>query len=115
MARIRELCPESIFVLQRPIWYSANTYNGAMYLVEGQKRLVGYANVLIGMAEKYSDVYIGDLKGFDYFRDFHEKYYFAENGNAGVFYLHPNEKGARKLGKRWARAIADALRAASRD
>lgn len=115
MARIRELCPESIFVLQRPIWYSANTYNSAMYLVEGQKRLVGYANVLIGMAEKYSDVYIGDLKGFDYFRDFHEKYYFAENGNAGVFYLHPNEKGARKLGKRWARAIADALRAASRD
>ncbi len=115
MTRIRELCPEAIFVLQRPIWYSANTYNGAMYLVEGQKRLVGYANVLIGMAEKYDDVYMGDLKGYDYFRDHHQKYLFAENGNAGVFYLHPNEKGARKLGKRWARAIVDALRAAERN
>lgn len=114
MARIRELCPEAIFVLQRPIWYSANTYNGAMYLVEGQKRLVGYANVLIGMAEKYNDVYMGDLKGYDYFRDHHLKYYFAENGNAGVFYLHPNESGARKLGKRWARAIVNAIQASER-
>ena len=115
MARIRELCPEAVFVLQRPIWYSDNTYNGAVYLVEGQKRLVGYANVLIGMAEKYDDVYMGDLKGYDYFRDRHEKYYFAENGYAGVFYLHPNEKGARKLGKFWARAIVDAMHAAGRD
>lgn len=115
MARIRELCPEAVFVLQRPIWYSDNTYNGAVYLVEGQKRLVGYANVLIGMAEKYDDVYMGDLKGYDYFRDRHERYYFAENGYAGVFYLHPNEKGARKLGKFWARAIVDAMHAAGRD
>lgn len=115
MSRIRELCPESIFVLQRPIWYSANTYNGAMYLVAGQKRLVGYANVLIDLADKYNDVYMGDFKGYDYFRDRYEKYYFAETGNAGVFYLHPNEKGARKLGKRWARAIVDAVKASERE
>ena len=42
------------------------------------------------------------------------KYYFAENGNAGVFYLHPNESGARKLGKRWARAIVNAIQASER-
>lgn len=115
MARIRELCPGVIFVLQRPIWYSANTYNGARYLVEGQKRLEGYTGVLLSLAGKYDDVYMGDQSGYDYFRDHHEKYCFAENGLAGVFYLHPNEKGARKLGKRWARAIVESLQEAGRE
>lgn len=113
MARIRELCPGAIFVLQRPIWYSANTYNGTMYLVEGQKRLSGYTDVLVGLAREYDDVYMGDTGACDYLRDHYRKYYFAEDGNAGVFYLHPNEKGARKLGKRWARAIVGAMQAAS--
>lgn len=112
MSRLRELCPGVIFVLQRPIWYSANTYNGARYLVEGQKRLAGYTEVLLSLAGKYDDVYMGDQSGYDYFRDHHEKYCFAEDGQAGVFYLHPNEKGARKLGKRWARAIVGSLQAA---
>lgn len=114
IGRLRELCPGATFVLQRPIWYSPNTYNGAMYLIAGQKRLLGYANVLIDIADHNDDIYLGDFKSFDYFRQNYRKLYFPENGRAGVFYLHPNEDGARKLAKRWARAIADAVNARNR-
>ena len=33
----------------------------------------------------------------------------AEKGNSGVFYLHPNEKGAVRLGELWSEAIRQAL------
>ena len=33
IGRLRELCPEAVFVLQRPIWYSPNTHNGAQYQI----------------------------------------------------------------------------------
>lgn len=108
--RLRELSPNAIFVLQRPVWYSANTYNAAMYLVAGQKRLVDYANVLIKLAEEHDDIYLGDFKSFDYLKANYKKYYFAENGNAGVFYLHPNIDGAKKLAKHWAKAITRAVK-----
>jgi len=112
--RLRELCPNAIFVLQRPVWYSPNTYNGAMYLVAGQKRLVGYANILIELAEQHDDIYLGDFKSFDYLKANYKKYFFAENGNAGVFYLHPNVDGAKKLAKRWAQAITRAVKASKK-
>ena len=113
MDAVRESCPGAIFVLQRPIWYSDNTYNNAMYLVEGQKRLTGYADVLQALAEQYDDVYPGDERSYDLFRENYRKFFFPENGRAGVFYLHPTEKGARKLAKNWARAIAEAVTAAA--
>lgn len=112
--RLRQMSPNAIFVLQRPVWYSPNTYNGAMYLVAGQKRLVGYANILIELAEENDDVYLGDFKSFDYLKANYKKYYFAENGNAGVFYLHPNVDGAKKLAKRWAQAITRAVKASKK-
>lgn len=114
IGRLRELCPGALFVLQRPIWYSPNTYNGAMYLVAGQKRLQGYADVLAGMADAGDDIYLGDVSGYDYFREHHRKLCFPENGQAGVFYLHPNEAGARKLAERWARAIVRAIESRDR-
>ena len=113
MDTVRELCPGAIFVLQRPIWYSDNTYNNAMYLVEGQKRLEGYAGVLRTLAEEAEDVYPGDERSYDLFRENYRKLCFPENGRAGVFYLHPTEKGARKLARNWARAIAEAVTVAA--
>jgi lysophospholipase L1-like esterase len=104
--RIRELSPNAIFVLQRPIWYSPNTYNGAQYLVAGQKRMVAYTDVLVEIANENDDIYLGDRDAFDFFGAKHRKYMFPEDGNAGVFYLHPNEAGAKKLAHYWARAIA---------
>ena len=51
----------------------------------------------------------GDTKGFDYFKENHLTDFQAEKGNAGVFYLHPNEKGAVRLGELWSEAIRQAL------
>ena len=110
IGRLRELCPEAVFVLQRPIWYSPNTHNGAQYLVAGQKRMVDYTNILIEIALENDDVYMGDSDAFDYFQQKHRKYMFAEDGKAGIFYLHPNEAGARKLARFWARGIVNALK-----
>ena len=110
IGRIRELCPNAIFILQRPIWYSPNTHNAAQYLVAGQKRMVAYTDVLIEIANENEDVYLGDRDAFDYFGAKHRKYMFAEDGKAGTFYLHPNEAGARKLARYWARAIVKVVK-----
>ena len=110
IGRIRELCPNAIFVLQRPIWYSPNTHNASQYLVAGQKRMVAYTDVLIEIANENDDIYLGDCDAFDYFGSKHRKYMFAEDGKAGVFYLHPNEAGAKKLAQFWADAIVDAVK-----
>lgn len=110
IARLRELCPSATFVLQRPIWYSPNTYNSAIYLMAGLKRMVGYTNLLIEIANENDDVYLGDFDSFDFFRDKHRRFLFAENGNAGTFYLHPNERGAKKLAHNWAHAIVEAIK-----
>ncbi len=108
--RIRELCPNAIFVLQRPIWYSPNTHNASQYLVAGQKRMVAYTDVLIEIANENEDIYLGDRDAFDYFSTRYRKYMFAEDGKAGIFYLHPNEAGARKLAQHWARAIVKVVK-----
>ena len=110
IGRIRELCPNAIFILQRPIWYSPNTHNAAQYLVAGQKRMVAYTDVLIEIANENEDVYLGDRDAFDYFGAKYRKYMFAEDGKAGTFYLHPNEAGARKLARYWAQAIVKVVK-----
>ena len=110
ISEIRSLCDNAIFVLQQPIWYSPNTHNASQYLVAGQKRMVGYTNVLIELAAENSDIYLGDCDAFDFFSNKHEKYMFAENGRAGVFYLHPNEQGAKKLASYWATAIVRTIK-----
>ena len=112
--RIRALCPNALFVLQRPIWYSPNTHNNSQYLVAGQKRMVAYSDVLIDIASKNADIYFGDNEAFDYFQVKHRKYMFAEDGKAGTFYLHPNEAGAKKLARFWSEAIVKSIKAANR-
>ena len=112
--RIRALCPNALFVLQRPIWYSPNTHNNSQYLVAGQKRMVAYSDVLIDMASKNADIYLGDNEAFDYFQTKHRKYMFAEDGKAGTFYLHPNEAGAKKLARFWSEAIVKSIKAANK-
>ncbi|MBQ1227533.1 MAG: lipolytic protein G-D-S-L family [Alistipes sp.] len=110
ISRLRKMAPGAIFVLQRPIWYSPNTYNGAMYLTAGLKRVTDYANVLLELAQQEKDVFVGDYEAFDFFKQHYRKYMFAENGNAGVFFLHPNEDGAKELAKFWSKGIISALK-----
>jgi len=106
--------PECKVFFQQPIWYSPNTYNSSKYLAEGLSRLQSYFPGLKLLVEKYSHsnpghVFIGDLKGFDYFRNNYLTDLNPESGNAGTFYLHPNKKGSEVLGKFWGEAIYNSL------
>ena len=114
VARCRELCPGAIFVLQRPVWYSPNTYNGARYLVAGLTRVTDYVNILVELANENNDIYLGDCDSYDLMKIEYKKYMLAEPGNAGTFYLHPNEAGAAKMGKNWAKAIVAAIKSSAR-
>jgi lysophospholipase L1-like esterase len=107
--------PDSKIVLQQPIWYSPNTYNGAKYLAEGLERLQSYFPELKSMVKSYSEtnknhVYLGSQEAFDYFRKNYLTDLVAENGNQGIFYLHPNPKGAAKLAEFWAESIYQTIK-----
>lgn len=102
--------PAAKVVLQQPIWYSTNTYNRSKYLAEGLARLQSYFPELKSLVKSYSStnkdqVFMGDQKGFNYFRKNYLTDLVAENGQQGTFYLHPNPKGAAQLGSFWAEAI----------
>lgn len=106
--------PESKIIFLQPIWYSPNTYNSAKYMAEGLARLQCYFPELESLVKNYSQTYpgkvfIGDLKGFAYFRNNYLTDFIPESGNAGTFYLHPNKKGAAVLGKLWSEAIYQSL------
>ena len=106
----REVCPNAIFVLHRPIWYSPNTYNGTMYLAAGLKRVSRYIDELVALANEFDYIYLGDVDGFGFFEKNHKRFHVPEKGNAGTFYLHPNEKGAKHLSKFWSEAIVKAIK-----
>ena len=102
--------PDSKVVLQQPIWYSTNTYNGSKYLAEGLARLQSYFPELKSLVKSYSkthpnQVFMGDQKGFNYFRKNYLTDLVPEKGQQGTFYLHPNPKGAAQLASFWAGAI----------
>lgn len=108
------LYPNCRIVLNRPVWYSPNTYNGAMYLKAGLERLQSYYPVLQSLVTDYStrfpgQVFMGDTEAFDYFKTNYKTDLVPEDGNAGTFYLHPNVKGAAILGEYWGKAIMKCL------
>jgi lysophospholipase L1-like esterase len=106
--------PSCKVIYQRPIWYSPNTYNRSRYLKAGLERLQSYFPELKSLVSEYSrikpgQVFLGDTKAFDYFRDNHLTELIPESGNAGTFYLHPNKKGAESLGRFWGDGIYQAM------
>lgn len=108
------LYPESIVVVQSPIWYSPNTYNSAIYLNEGLKRLTSYLPLITKLVDFYDivnpgHVFLGDIHAYDFFKEHYKEFFTPEEGNAGRFYLHPNKEGAAILGKYWAEAIMKIL------
>ena len=107
------LYPASRVVLNRPVWYSPTTHNTSTYLQEGLNVLESYFPMLKKLTTDYSEtfpgqVFLGDTTAFDYFKD-NKPLFYAENGNSGRFYLHPNKAGAQKLGEFWGKAIKSAL------
>lgn len=104
------LYPRALVVIHQPLWYSPTTYNNSIYLEEGLERLQSYTPRLDQLILDYQashplQVFWGDRKGYEYFRENHETLFFPEDGNAGVFYLHPNPEGAARLGELWGEAI----------
>lgn len=107
--------PGCKIVLQHPIWYSPNTYNGTAYLQEGLTRLQTYIPVIDDLVDTYkatnpNQLYVGDTKAFNYFKKNSLTDFQAEKGQQGIFYLHPNQKGAAALGEFWGKAIAKVLK-----
>lgn len=104
------LYPNSLIVLHRPVWYSPNTYNNAIYLKEGLQRLESYLPQLQTLVQLYGQshpnrIFLGDTEAFDYCKSNYLTDLYPEEGAAGTFYLHPNKKGAAKLGEFWGKAI----------
>lgn len=109
------LYPHCKVVLHRPVWYSPNTHNGAIYLLEGLQRLENYLPELKALVGQYANthreqVFMGDTLAFDYFKQNYQTILIPENGNAGTFYLHPNREGAIRLGEYWGAAIYQAIK-----
>lgn len=107
--------PGSKVVLHHPIWYSENTYNRSKYLKEGLERMKSYILEIDGLISEYKTsapgrVFKGDTKAFKHFRKNAVKLFKPENGQAGTFYLHPNEAGVQVLGTYWGKAIGKAVR-----
>ena len=107
--------PNAIVILQHPIWYSPNTYNGSKYLQEGLTRLQSYIPKIDSLVKSYQQshpkhIFVGDKKAFAYFKKHHLTELIPEKGQAGTFYLHPNKTGAASLGHFWADAIGKIVR-----
>lgn len=102
--------PNARFIINYPIWYSPNTHNGATYLQAGLNRLKTYHTAITSMGNTYAQsgtaVYLGNQGAFSFFEN-NTKYFTAEGGYSGTFYLHPNKEGAIKLAEFWAASIAE--------
>jgi lysophospholipase L1-like esterase len=103
--------PGCLVVVQHPIWYSPNTYNGTAYLQEGLTRLQTYIPVMDELVNTYKksnpkQVFVGDKDAFKYFEKNAVTDFQHEQGQQGIFYLHPNQQGAVALGEFWGKAIA---------
>jgi lysophospholipase L1-like esterase len=107
--------PGCTVIIQHPVWYSPSTYNGSMYLQEGLDRLQTYIPAIDQLVKSYKatnpkQIYVGDTKAFKYFEKNFDTDLQHENGKQGVFYLHPNAKGAVALGEFWGKAIIKVLK-----
>lgn len=112
--RLLTLYPACRVVVHRPLWYSPNTSNGAVYQEEGLARLQTYFPQLQQMVTEYGRrfphrVFLGDTEGYERLKADYTVYYQPEKGNEGVFYLHPNATGAALLGECWGKALMQAL------
>jgi len=99
--------PQCKVVINLPLWYSPNTYNGAQYLQAGLNRLQSYFTPIKTLVNSYKNhqVFLGDTLAFNYFKTNHLAKLRPEDGHQGTFYLHPTKNGAADLGVFWGKAI----------
>ena len=97
-------------MLNYPIWYSPSTYDGARYLQEGLDRLHSYYPKLDAIVKAYSQVYAGNRNVWEIYEN-NLELFTREKGNAGDFYLHPNQLGAQRLAEIWAKSLLELIAA----
>ena len=102
--------PTCRILVNYPIWYSPNTHNGSRYLEEGMNRLHSYYPVIDALVAEYNQVFAGDRGVWEFFET-NPDLFTAENGNSGVFYLHPNAEGAVKLAEIWTKSLLEIIKA----
>lgn len=102
--------PTCKIVVNYPIWYSPNTYNGARYLEEGLNRLHSYFPIIDELVASNDQVFAGDSGSWDFFA-YNKALFTAESGNAGTFFLHPNVNGAKRLAEIWCRSLLQLIEA----
>ena len=99
-----------------PEQYTRNMITGGSrtkYMQEGLDRLISYYPEIQALVKAYAEkapgrVFLGDTEGFDFFKENEAKFQ-HEQGNAGIFFLHPNKEGAKDLGELWGKAIYNVL------
>lgn len=100
--------PDASIVVNYPIWYSPNTNNGAVYLQEGLNLVKKFHEVIDNVTAEYATagkaVYAGNKDAFAQFED-QTDLFVPELGGQSIFFLHPNGKGAARLGQIWAESI----------
>lgn len=108
--KLIEEVPTCKILLNYPIWYSPNTHNGARYLQESLDRLRNFYPVIDSIIEEYDQVYPGNRTAWEYFEN-NKTLFTQENGNSGIFQLHPNALGAQRLGEIWAKSLLKIMEA----
>ena len=82
--------PECKIIIQRPTWYSPNTYNSARYLQEGLTRLQSYFPQVDKLIAEYSvsnpkHVFASGEEAFQYFKANYLTDSNPEQGREGIF------------------------------
>ena len=107
--------PAAKIVIHRPIWCGPTAQSPSSYILEEQLRLRSYFPEIDALVNYYAhssakeQVFLGDGNAFHYFRTNSEKMFVPEKGEAGLIFLHPNNRGADALGRFWGAAIMQVL------
>jgi len=112
--------PDAFFLINYPIWYSPSVWNSAEYGQKGLDRLHSYYPYISQLVHNYSDshprhVFCGNRKVYRIFAKRYKEFFTEEQGRVGVFWLHPNIKGAEVLGKIWAKSIRKNLKSITKN
>ena len=107
--------PDAHVVLNRPIYNTSDyvTKNGSIASKKSLKMMNTYYSLLPQVVANCKDghVHLGDADAYGYFEQHYATDVFEEKDARGKpYYLHPNERGAQRLGEYWAKALLPVLK-----
>ena len=104
------LFPEAHVVLNKPTWYYPDyvTKGGSIASEQSIKLISDYFKEFDNVVAhcKKGHVHIGDSSAYEYIKEHYRTDVFEETDSRGKsFWLHPNERGAKKLAEYWGKAL----------